>query len=99
MALAVPLLIGAVPPNPFYGFRLAPVFDNECIWYATNRYAAKWMLGTGLSMIATAVALYLVPGITIDLYAIACLAAAASVLILGVVLSWRYAQKMKENCD
>jgi hypothetical protein len=41
--LAVPVVLGKVPPNPIYGFRTPKTLSSPGIWYAANRIAG-WML-------------------------------------------------------
>ncbi len=94
IALSVPLLVRLVPPNPIYGFRLAPVFDSDRIWYETNHYAARWLLAGGVSTLLAAISLYFVPGLSVDAYAIACLASLVVILVPGVILSLKYARRM-----
>jgi uncharacterized membrane protein len=36
-ALGIPLLLNAIPPNSFYGFRTQRSLSSETIWFATNR--------------------------------------------------------------
>jgi hypothetical protein len=88
--LALPLLLGKVPPNPVYGFRIAPALDDPGLWYEANKYAAVRLIWAGLSVIAAAVGLALVPGISLDVYALGCLAVFALVLGVGLVQSVRH---------
>jgi uncharacterized membrane protein len=38
--LCVPLLLGKVAPNGYYGFRTAKTMSSPEIWYVANRFAA-----------------------------------------------------------
>jgi formate hydrogenlyase subunit 3/multisubunit Na+/H+ antiporter MnhD subunit len=38
--LCVPLLLGKVAPNGYYGFRTAKTMSSHEIWYVANRFAA-----------------------------------------------------------
>lgn len=89
VALAVPLLMGKVPPNPIYGFRLRATLNDPEVWYAVNAYSARWLIAGGLVTIAAAVGLSFVPGLSLDGYALGCLAAFVTVLVLGLILSVR----------
>jgi uncharacterized membrane protein len=40
-ALHVPLLLGKVPPNRFYGFRTPRVVSDERVWYPVNKVAGR----------------------------------------------------------
>jgi uncharacterized membrane protein len=97
--ISLPLLFEKVPPNPSYGFRLPPALDDPRIWYPTNKYSAKWLILAGASAVAAAVALDFVPGITLDVYALGCLAAFAVVMIVGLVQSVRYMRSIATRQD
>jgi uncharacterized membrane protein len=36
---SVPLILGVVPPNGFYGFRTRKTLADPAIWYRANRFA------------------------------------------------------------
>ena len=38
IGLAIPLILGKVPPNSWYGFRIRLTLDDPEIWYPANRY-------------------------------------------------------------
>ena len=97
IGLSLPLIGQKIRPNPFYGFRLTPVFNDERIWYATNKYAAKWLAAGGVSVLLTAIGLYFVPGLSVDFYALACLGVLIGVLVPGFISSYRYARSMAEE--
>lgn len=42
-ALAVPLVLGMVPPNGLYGFRTPKTLSSPDIWYLANRFAG-WLM-------------------------------------------------------
>ena len=44
--LSIPLILGKVKPNPFYGFRTPKTMSSEAIWYPANR-ACGWGLLVG----------------------------------------------------
>lgn len=43
LVLAVPTILGKVPPNSVYGFRTPKTLSSPEIWYPANR-AAGWFL-------------------------------------------------------
>ena len=88
--ISIPLALEKVPPNPVYGFRFSPALDDPKIWYATNKHSAKRLMCAGASAVIVAVGLYFVPSITIDVYALSCLAVFAIVLVVGLVQSVSY---------
>lgn len=61
VALAVPLRLGRVPPNHFYGVRLPAAFRSESNWYALNRIGAAWLIGIGLALALLGIALLAAP--------------------------------------
>ena len=94
--LAVPLLLDKVPPNGWYGFRVPSTLYNADLWYKVNRYMARWLLLSGIITVAGAVALYLVPGLSVDAYAWLCLIVFAVPFAIGVVLSFRYLRRLQK---
>ena len=95
--LSVPLLLDKIPPNGWYGFRVPSTLYNEQLWYKVNRYSARWMLLAGIITVVAAVALYFVPGLTVDGYAWLLLAAFALPFAVGVVLSFRYLRRLQKS--
>ncbi len=57
VALAVPLILGRVPPNRIYGYRTRATLSDERIWYKANAYFA-WTFLIG-SVVTAVVALML----------------------------------------
>ncbi|MDJ0595519.1 MAG: SdpI family protein [Pleurocapsa sp. MO_226.B13] len=49
-----PLILEKVPPNNWYGFRVAKTFSSESIWYAANRAAGYNLLWSGVAIAVTA---------------------------------------------
>ena len=43
LALSIPLFLGKVPMNHFYGVRFRQSFKSDQNWYEINRYGAKVM--------------------------------------------------------
>ena len=74
-ALGMPLWIGMVPPNRYYGVRAAAVAD-EAMWYAVNKAAGRdlvavggltlvlstWLLSTDIGGVAYAIVMSVVLG-------------------------------------
>ena len=94
--LSVPLLLDKVPPNGWYGFRVPSTLYNPDLWYKVNRYMARWMLLSGIITVAGAVALFFVPGLSVDAYAWLCLLIFAGPFGVGVVLSFRYLRRLQK---
>ena len=88
--LGLPLLFGLVGPNPIYGFRLPQTFKDKALWYAVNRYGARWLIAAGLATVGGAVLFSYIPGITVDGYALAVLGVLALVSLTGMVQTVRF---------
>ena len=93
--LSVPLILGRVPPNPLYGFRVASTLDDPKLWYAVNRYSGQRLLVVGVLAVAGAICFSWIPGIGVDAYALACLAVVGGSLFGGLVQSFRYLKALK----
>lgn len=57
LVLCIPLFLGRVAPNGYYGFRTAKTMETPALWYAANRMAA--MNSMVCSVIGFALALVL----------------------------------------
>ena len=90
IALAIPMMRDKVPPNPWYGFRVPSTLSDPVLWYKANRYAGRWLLVTGIITVVAAVALYFVPGLSVDSYAWLVLAAFGVPFVLMIAASFRY---------
>jgi uncharacterized membrane protein len=52
IGLSIPLILGGVPPNHFYGCRTARTLSNPKIWYEVNRICGKDFLISGVLVLA-----------------------------------------------
>jgi uncharacterized membrane protein len=59
IAICIPLLLGKIPPNSFYGFRTPQTLVDEKIWYPANRVAGRNLALAGALIMATSLALFL----------------------------------------
>ena len=84
IVLSLPLLAGKIKPNPFYGFRIEQTLKNPVSWYVTNQYFACWQLMVGFVVVLTSLSLFFWPGLSVDVYALACLA--VIMLAFGVAM-------------
>lgn len=94
IVLAIPMLRGKVPPNPWYGFRVPDTLSDPTRWYKANRYAARWLLLTGVITVVAAIALYFVPGLSVDTYAWLVLAVFGVPFVLMIITSFRYLRRL-----
>lgn len=95
--LSLPLLAGKIKPNPFYGFRVPATLDDPVVWYATNRYFARYQLIAALTELVASVALYFWPGITVDGYALTCLGVFVVVFGFGIFKGWTYMKSIQKK--
>lgn len=94
--LAIPMILGKVKPNWWYGFRTPKTLGDEQIWYKANTYAGKLMLITGLSWIVGAIVLRYIPAIggSFELYNWAYLLLVTIGLAALLILSLRYLRSL-----
>jgi uncharacterized membrane protein len=92
--LAIPLWFEKIPPNGLYGFRIRKTMENEKIWYAVNRYFAPWLVAVGLGVALSAVLLALIPGISLDAYALGVLGVLVAISVMGLVATIRFMKKL-----
>jgi uncharacterized membrane protein len=59
--LSIPLILGKVKPNRFYGIRTRAAFASEENWYRINRFGGKLMLGSAVPIVLVGAAGFLVP--------------------------------------
>jgi hypothetical protein len=99
IALATPLILGKVPPNTWYGFRIRLTLDDPGIWYPANRYGAWLLLIAGVGTIIVALLLPLIPGMTSEAYGLWVSAYMLLSILLCLVLSVRYARGLAADRD
>ena len=88
--LAIPLYLGKIKPNVWYGFRIRKTLENPEIWYPVNKVGAGWMMASGVVTVLTALGLSFIPGLSVDVYATSCALIFAIVLTVGLVITFRY---------
>ncbi len=90
IGISIPLILGRVGPNRWYGFRIRRTLEDPKVWYPVNRYSGWRLLGVGVAEIVVATALYFVPGLEVAMYASIVSAVAVAGVIIGLVQSFRY---------
>ncbi len=55
-AASVPLMLNAVPPNRFYGFRTRQTLGNRELWFRANRFAGYALFLAAAASIAVFIA-------------------------------------------
>ena len=59
--ICIPLLRGAIGPNPWYGVRLPKSFASPEVWYEVNRYGAKQVILWSLPILLLGIICFFVP--------------------------------------
>jgi uncharacterized membrane protein len=54
MLISIPSILEKVPPNRWFGFRVAKTFSDERIWYAANRVMGYDLLIAGAVILVVA---------------------------------------------
>ena len=83
--IAIPMILRKVPPNPWYGFRLAKTRRNPDIWYTANEYAGKLMVVAGAVITLASVVLGMLRMSDIAYLALMYQVTVISLLIMGIV--------------
>lgn len=55
IGLGIPLILEKVPPNRWYGLRVAKTLSSERIWYPANRVAGYDLMWAGIAIAITTV--------------------------------------------
>jgi uncharacterized membrane protein len=93
IAMAIPLALGKVKPNWFYGFRTARTVNNPDIWYPVNTYAGKAMIYAGIAILTVSLAL-LPAGLEVGTYALVVAVAVLVALGVAIWMSFRYLSQL-----
>lgn len=93
-AIALPLVLGKIPPNLWYGFRTPRTLRDPAVWYPANAYAGRWLFASGIAIALAAVALLFVPNVSIEFYAYLMLAVTLLMVGLSVLQSMRYLHRL-----
>ena len=59
ICLAIPMALGLVPPNRFYGFRTPKTMSSPAVWYPANRVSGWCIIAAGLLAIGLNFALWI----------------------------------------
>ena len=95
--VSLSLLWGKITPNPIYGFRVRATLKNPAIWYPANKFAAKRLIWAGAVVVGASLSLYSIPGLSLDWYALGCLAAFAIAMIFALIQSFRYLRSLTRS--
>ena len=99
IGLAIPLMLGKIKPNHWYGFRIRLTLDNPDIWYPVNAWTGRWLLIIGLAtVVATPVGLLLPDELLSGYSLLIALFLVVSVLLL-LVFGVRYAKSLHRELE
>ena len=91
--LAIPLLLGKIGMNHYYGMRISKAFESKN-WYKINRYGAKqWIISSFLTILVGIISL-LIPFAEYHFLIIPISLSPILVLIPAVVRTYRYATRL-----
>lgn len=92
--ISVPMILGKIPPNGLYGFRVKKTMENPEIWYAVNTYSGKRLFVSSLIMVAAAACFPFIPGISVDTYSYAVLGVWSVTFGYTIIDSARYLKSL-----
>lgn len=94
IVLGIPLALGKVGPNPWYGFRLPATLKHRDIWYAVNAQAGWDLVATGVLLLIVVLVVGRMAGVAPDaaalVYAVVLIAGA----IVGTVRGFRLTNRL-----
>jgi uncharacterized membrane protein len=93
--LAIPMVAGKIPPNPWYGFRTRASLEDPELWYKVNRYSGRWLLVIGVLGAVVALALYPLCAPGGETYATLYALIILPLLTLSVLDSLRYQRSLQ----
>jgi len=97
--VALPLMMGKVPPNAVYGLRVPETLGDEDVWYLANAKAGRELAVVGATVAATATIVYVVPGMASGTRIGIC-SALLGLGITGVATrGWVYAARLGQKGD
>src|SRR5262249_36502565 len=97
IGLSIPLILGKIGPNPWYGFRVRRTLSDPVVWYAVNAYSARRLLAVGIVNIGSAVILYFVPEIDVAIYASSCGVIAVVGMVVALIQSFKFLRSLKRQ--
>ena len=95
VAVCIPLILGKIPPNGLYGFRVKKTLEHPEIWYPVNKYGGTRLLIASLLLVVAAVGYTYIPGIAIDVYSYAVLATWLAPSTIALIGTFRYMNTLK----
>jgi hypothetical protein len=94
VGISIPLILGKIPPNGWYGFRVRKTMENPEIWYPVNQFAGKRLLLASLVFSLAAPGIYFIPGLQVDTFSYAVLIIWVVGFTLALVTTVRFMNKL-----
>ena len=91
---SIPLALGWVPPNPFYGFKTRFTRSSPAVWYPANAFVGRGMLAASLF---SAVILYMKPFALRDAWIEALVVVLPIMLVLAA--GFAYLRHLRETLE
>ena len=96
VALGVPLAVGRVPPNSWYGFRVSSTLQDPNVWYRANAISGSLLIALGVITVAAAVLVARRPAVTAQSYALILTGILAAGAVFVALLSWVYVRAIAD---
>lgn len=94
IGVSIPLLLGKVRMNRWYGTRLPAAYKSEAHWYRINRYGAMQMIAYGVVLALLGVFILLNPPRLGSVWFVMALAAPGLLIIPMLIMLLRYAKRL-----
>lgn len=94
--IALPLALRKIKPNPYYGFRVQTTLEDPEIWYAVNEHFGRRLILVGVIEALASIALYLIPNLSLDAYALSVLGVFVIVFSAALAQSWKYMRSLQK---
>ena len=95
--LGIPLGLGLIKPNPWYGFRIKATRENPDLWYPVNEMFGHLQFIVGFATFLSSYLLYRVPGLTVETYALDVLGIFLMFCIPAIYMTYRFLKRLKKK--
>lgn len=97
IALGIPLALGRVGPNRWYGFRVPATLRDQGTWYAVNALAGKDLIATGVILLVLVLTMRSLADISPTASALAFAVALVIGAVAGTVRGYRLAGRLAQS--
>ncbi len=94
---SLPMVLGKVKPNPWYGVRLPETMDDPELWYKANKYGGILLLIVGILILIATLATYFVPRISPLVYSEVTGGVTTFGILIAAYLIFRFVQVNKQK--